>query len=281
MLLYASRWKHTHTNMHCTYIYIYVCRYTSLSLFLFFPLTGVRCCQQLIHRLFHLPLSLVFFFQSPSSPAFFTSLLTQSSHLSFGLPRLLLPFSRNSAALFGSQSSAILSTCPAHCSLLLTSLSVNIYVCYCTFMSQSLSFSLCTQLPIMSQAYLLLHVHSCHSLTACVWLASHGAVTCLTCVLLFLAGPGNKGAPPSGSLCATQLDPPTKHHQRSHYFIFECSQQFLIKQRAFTQDNHNILVIHVFAERVLLHVLYKAHALSIQTWLTTSTPLIYNAYKHG
>ena len=33
---------------------------------------------------FHPPLSLVFFFQTPSSPAFFTSLLTQSSHLSLG-----------------------------------------------------------------------------------------------------------------------------------------------------------------------------------------------------
>ena len=49
--------------------------------------------------LFHLSLSLVFFFQSSSSPAFLTSLLTQSSHLSLGLPRLLLPCSRNSAAL--------------------------------------------------------------------------------------------------------------------------------------------------------------------------------------
>ena len=76
--------------------------------------------------LFHPPLSLVFFFQSSSSPAFFTSLLTQSSHLSLGLPRLLLPSSRNSAALFGSLSSAILSTCPAHCNLLLASLSVNL-----------------------------------------------------------------------------------------------------------------------------------------------------------
>ena len=43
--------------------------------------------------LFHPPLSLVFFFQSSSSPAFLTSLLTQSSHLSLGLPRLLLPLS--------------------------------------------------------------------------------------------------------------------------------------------------------------------------------------------
>ena len=76
--------------------------------------------------LFHTPLSLVFFFQSSSSPVFLTSLLTQSSHLSLGLPRLLLPCSHNSAALFGSMSSAILSTCPAHCNLLLTSLYVKL-----------------------------------------------------------------------------------------------------------------------------------------------------------
>ena len=52
--------------------------------------------------LFHPPLSLVFFFQSSSSPAFLTTILTQSSHLSLGLPRLLLSCSRNSAALFAS-----------------------------------------------------------------------------------------------------------------------------------------------------------------------------------
>ena len=80
----------------------------------------------LIVSLFHPPLSLFFFFQSSFSPVFFTSLLTLSSHLSLGLPRLLQPCSRNSAALFGSLSSAILSTCPAHCSLLLTSLSVKL-----------------------------------------------------------------------------------------------------------------------------------------------------------
>ena len=96
-----------------------------LSLFLFFPLSGMRCCLQLA-SLFHPTLSPVFFFQSPSSPAFFTSLLTQSSHLSLGLPRLLLPCSHNSAALFGSLSSAILSTCPVLCNLLLTSLAVKL-----------------------------------------------------------------------------------------------------------------------------------------------------------
>ena len=60
-----------------------------------------------------------------SSPAILVSLLTQSSHLSLGLPRLLLPGSRNSAAFFGSLSSTILSTCPAHYSLLFTSLSLS------------------------------------------------------------------------------------------------------------------------------------------------------------
>ena len=50
----------------------------------------------------------------------------QSSHLSLGLPRLLLPCSHNSVALFGSLSSAILSTCPAHCNLLPNSLSVKL-----------------------------------------------------------------------------------------------------------------------------------------------------------
>ena len=43
--------------------------------------------------IFHPHLSLVFFFQSSCSPAFLTSLLTQSSQLSLGLPRLLLPSS--------------------------------------------------------------------------------------------------------------------------------------------------------------------------------------------
>ena len=79
------------------------------------------------HLLFFSTLmSPVFFFQSHSSPVFFTSLLTQSSHLSLGRPRLLLPCSSNSAALFGSLASAIISTCPAHCKLLLTSLSVRL-----------------------------------------------------------------------------------------------------------------------------------------------------------
>ena len=93
--------------------------------------------------LFHPPLSIVFFFfQSSSSPAFPTSILTESSHLSIGLPRLILPYSHNSAALFGSLSSAILSTCPAHCGLLLTSLSVKL---------------LCTPVSSLNSTILLLY----------------------------------------------------------------------------------------------------------------------------
>ena len=92
---------------------------TNISLFLVSLCQGWGAARNFFtassDSLFHPPLSLVFFFQSSSSPAFLTSLLTQSSHLSLGLPRLLLPCSRNSAALFGSLSSAILSTCPAHC----------------------------------------------------------------------------------------------------------------------------------------------------------------------
>ena len=80
----------------------------------------------LLASLFHPPLSPVLFFQFTSSLAFFTSLLTQSSHISFGLPRLLQPCSRNSATLFGCLSSAILSTCPAHCNMLLTSIYVKL-----------------------------------------------------------------------------------------------------------------------------------------------------------
>ena len=88
--------------------------------------TQILCLTASSDSHLHPPMSLVFFFQSSSSPAVLTSLLTRSSHLSIGLPRLLLPCSRHSAALFGSLSSAILYTCPAHCSLLLTSLSVKL-----------------------------------------------------------------------------------------------------------------------------------------------------------
>ena len=107
------------------YVYIYISLSSSFSLYQGW---GAACnfFTALSAILLHPPLSPVFSFQSPSSPVFFTSLFTQPSHLSLGLPRLLLPCSRNSAALFGSRSSAILSTCPAHCTLLLTSLSVKL-----------------------------------------------------------------------------------------------------------------------------------------------------------
>ena len=101
-----------------------------ISLFLFSLCQGCGSARYFFtassDRLIHPPLSLVFFFQSSSSPPFLTFLLPQSSHLSLGLLRLLLHCSRNSAALFGSLSSAILSTCPAHRNLLLTSPSVKL-----------------------------------------------------------------------------------------------------------------------------------------------------------
>ena len=114
--------------------------------------------------LFHPPLSLVFFFQSSSSPVFLTSLLTQSSHLSLGLPHLLLPCSHNSAALFGSLSSVILSTCPAHCNLLLTSLSVKLL---CTPVS-SLNFTILRLSALVTLAIFgtQLFLHTC-SLCCC------------------------------------------------------------------------------------------------------------------
>ena len=128
--------------------------------FLFFPLSGVRCCLQLFTAssasLFHPTLSPVIFFESPSSPAFFTSLLTQSSHLSIGLHRLLLSCSRNSAALFGSLSSGILSMCPAHCNPLLTSLSVNLL---CTPVSSINSTSL--RLSAFVTLAIIMHENLC------------------------------------------------------------------------------------------------------------------------
>ena len=133
----------------------------------FFPLSGVRCCLQLFTAssaiLLHPPLSPVFFFQSPSSPVFLTSLFTQSSHLSLGLPRLLLPCSRNSAALFGSLSSAILSTCPAHYNLLLTSLSVKLH---CTPISSPVCsrYSCYFSDPYMVEQYKGEQVNSVHGL---------------------------------------------------------------------------------------------------------------------
>ena len=73
--------------------------------------------------LFHPTLSCVFFFQFPSSPAFSLYTVLPSQPWPPSSPPAC---SRNSAALFGNRSSAILSTCPAHCNLLLTSLSVKL-----------------------------------------------------------------------------------------------------------------------------------------------------------
>ena len=127
-----SKWNQTKQN-HCT-----------LFLFPFVRGEVLPTTSSPPHLIvFSTIFSLVFFIQSSSSPAFLTSLITQYSHLSLGLPRLLLPCSRNSAALFGSLSSAILSTCPAHCSLLLTSLSVKL---------------LCTPVSSLNSTILLLYV---------------------------------------------------------------------------------------------------------------------------
>ena len=131
---------HTHTRTH-TLTYkqkqsrdLLTCMYLSLPRFPFVRGEVLPATSSPPHLIvFSTLMSLVFFFfQSSSSPVFLTSLLTQSFHLSLGLPLLLLPYSRNSVALFGSLSSAILSTCPAHCSLLLTSLYVKLL---CTHVS--------------------------------------------------------------------------------------------------------------------------------------------------
>ena len=82
------------------------CPELSLSLPLFSLCQGWSSARNFFtawsDRLFHPTLYLVFFFQSSSCRAFFTSLLPQSAHLSLDLPRLLLPPWRYSAAHFGS-----------------------------------------------------------------------------------------------------------------------------------------------------------------------------------
>ena len=98
-----------------------------VQIFLFFPLSGLRCCLQLFH-------CLICYSSPPSSVSCLllpVSLLSCLLHISLnivslGLPRLLLPCSRNYAAIFGSLSSAILYVCPAHCNLLLTNLSAKL-----------------------------------------------------------------------------------------------------------------------------------------------------------
>ena len=106
-----------------------VMKYLSLPLFPFFRGEVLPATSSPPHLIIFSTLLCILSSSSSLPPllaAFLTCFLTQSSHLSLGLPRFLLPCSLNSTALFGSLSSAILSTCPAHCSLLLTSLSVKL-----------------------------------------------------------------------------------------------------------------------------------------------------------
>ena len=71
-----------------------------------FPFTRGQVLPATFHRLIcysspPISVSCLLLPVSPS-PVFFTSLLTHSSHISLDLPRLLLPCSRNSTALFSS-----------------------------------------------------------------------------------------------------------------------------------------------------------------------------------
>ena len=101
---------------------IIIMKMVSTHMFPLFPLSGVRCCPQLCHRPHLIVFSTLLCLLSSSSSL---PPLLSSSHLSSHSPPIsaltsLLPCSRNYAALLGSLSSAILSTCPAHCNLLLT-----------------------------------------------------------------------------------------------------------------------------------------------------------------
>ena len=145
--IFFNIWKTVHDNNHENGVYTYVSSFP----FVRGEVLPATCSPP---HLFHPPLSLVLFFQSSSSPVFLTSLFTQSSHLSLDLHRLPLPCSRNSPALFGSLSSAILSACPAHCNLLLTSLSVKLI---CTTVS-SLNYTI---LRLSASLLLLFFVPSC------------------------------------------------------------------------------------------------------------------------
>ena len=88
-----------YTSLHFTSLHFTSLHFTSLAL----PFVRGEVLSATCHLLILLSFHPSFvFFQSSSSPTFFTSLLTRSSHLSICLPRFLLPFSCNSAALFGS-----------------------------------------------------------------------------------------------------------------------------------------------------------------------------------
>ena len=71
---------------------------------------------------FHWSLLLAFSLHLFSSSAFLRSLFTQSSHLSYGLPRFLEPSCFFFSALFASLSSFIRTMCPAHSMTLIESI---------------------------------------------------------------------------------------------------------------------------------------------------------------
>ena len=91
-----------------------------------FPCVGVRLVYWSLRSTatfvisFHRSLLMAFSLHFSSSFAFLKSLLTQSSHLSCGLPRFLEPSCLFVSALFGSLSSFIRTMCPAHFIRLLT-----------------------------------------------------------------------------------------------------------------------------------------------------------------
>ena len=94
--------------------------------FLWFPCVGVRPVYWSLRSTatfairFHWPLLLVFSLHFSSSSAFLRSLLTQSSHLSCGLPRFLKLSCFFVSDIFGNLSSFILTICPYHFTRLLT-----------------------------------------------------------------------------------------------------------------------------------------------------------------
>lgn len=105
--------------------------------------------------------------------------------------------------------------------------------------------------------YTYMHIIvSSHCWPACIRLPRHDVGTCLTLVLLFIAGTGNKSAS-FRFLCATQLDPPTKHQRSQQITLFlSVVNSFQSKTRAFTHNNHSTLVTLALLEWTPLHVFY-------------------------
>ena len=95
------------------HIHVVVQIYIS-CLFLVYPFFMVVLFLFILHSLLPCAVPLLLFL---------TSLVTQSSHLSRGLPLLLLPSSRHPSALLVRRSSAVLFTCPAHFSRFFRTLS--------------------------------------------------------------------------------------------------------------------------------------------------------------